>query len=179
MKIYLLLFTLILAIGCKTNNKTPDTTDTNTTTKDMVVSMDDCPEGAECTVAIKNNASMTINEDTIGMKYPTIEDGDNMVVHFTYAKKGPEGTVDGDYSETIHFEVPANTSKLSLMDADLQNVGLLFGKHCFCKGEAGYYNVTKGSFLLVKTEKELTFDISYTIDETSHEMNRISKTIQL
>jgi len=179
MKIPILVFTLILAIGCKTNNKTPDTTDTNTTTTDMVVSMDDCPEGAECTVAIKNNASMTINEDTIGMKYPSIEAGDNMVVHYTYATKGPEGTADGDYSETIHFEIPANTGKLSLMDADLQNVGLLFGKHCFCKGEAGYYKVTKGSLVLVKTEKALTFDISYTIDETSQKMNRISKTIQL
>ena len=179
MKLHILLFTLILAIGCKTNNKTPNTTDTNTTITDMVVSMDDCPEGAECSVAIKNNASMTINEDTIGMKYPTIDAGENMVVHFTYMKKGPEGTADGDYSETIHFEIPVNTSKLSLMDADLQNVGLLFGKHCFCKGEAGYYKVTKGSLVLVKTEKELTFDISYTIDETSQKMNRISKTIQL
>jgi hypothetical protein len=189
MKTYILLFAFILAIGCKTNNKVQDTTETdttetdttktNTTNKDMVVIMDDCPENAECTLALKNSASMTINEDSIGMLYPTIDNGDNMVVHYTYLKKGPEGTADGDYSETLHFEIPTNTSKLSLADGDLQNVGLLFGKHCFCRGEAGYYKVTKGSLILIKTEKELTFDISYTVDKTSQKMNHISKTIQL
>ena len=179
MKTQILVLTFMLAFGCKTNNKAKDAVSAVANNKDIVVAMDTCPEDGECQVALKNSATMTINEDSIGMEYPTIDKGDNMVVRYTYLKKGPKGTADGDYSETLHFEIPANTTTLSLMDSDLQNVDLLFGKHCFCKGEAGYYKVTAGSLVLVKTENQLTFEISYSVAGTSHKINRISKKIQL
>ena len=179
MKTQILVLTFMLAFGCKTNNKAKDAVSAVANNKDIVVAMDTCPEDGECQVALKNSATMTINEDSIGMEYPTSDKGDNMVVRYTYLKKGPKGTADGDYSETLHFEIPANTTTLSLMNSDLQNVDLLFGKHCFCKGEAGYYKVTSGSLTLVKTENELTFDISYSVGGTSHKIKRISKKIQL
>jgi len=179
MKTYMLSLILIVTISCQTNNTVKDATLTVTANENIVLTIDDCPEGGECKLTLKDSASMTMKEDSIGAEYLTIDKGDNMVVSYTYLKKSAEGIVDADYRETLHFEIPPNTTKLSLADNDLQNVGLLFGKQCFCKGEAGYYKVIKGSLILVKSEHELTFDISYSVAGTSQEINRISKKIQL
>src|SRR5690606_4728531 len=122
---------------------------------------------------------LNIMEDTIGQKYPVIEKGDNIVVEFVYSVKGPEGTMDGDYSETLHFEIPNRNDEYSLSGEELKEIKLLFGKHCFCKGEAGYYNVKKGDIQLEKKEGYLSFDLYFIIEETSQKISSINHTLKI
>ena len=121
---------------------------------------------SEVFVTVSDNSSLIIKEDATGHLYPVIVSGDRIVIEYKYEEKGEEGTIDGDYSETLHFEISKNTKELCLKDDQLTKVKLLFGKHCFCKGEAGYYFVNKGKFKVVKSDKEIYFDIDFSIEES-------------
>ncbi len=179
MKKNLFLIVILFSLNaCKTTKDNQEVSDVKST-EDSSVIMENCPENGECTLKVMKNSSLTIKEDTIGQWYPVIEKGEGMVIEFTFLKKGPEGTVDGDYSETLHFIIPNNTKQLNLKDTSLQDVDLLFGKHCFCKGDAGYYKVKKGDLHILKTSKELTIDITYIIDETTQETKQLTQTIKL
>ncbi|MFT4802125.1 MAG: hypothetical protein ACI93N_001901 [Flavobacteriaceae bacterium] len=133
----------------------------------------------DVSVNVSINSTLNLKDDTIGAIYPVIESGDNLVIVFKYEEKAPEGIADGNYSETLHFEIPNNTTILNLADDELNNVKLLFGKHCFCKGDAGYYKVKKGKMKIVKTESDIYFDISFNVDETSTKLIRVAKYIKL
>ena len=177
-KYLVLVVILVFLNACKTTKDNNAISDVNSTEGKSVV-MKNCPENADCTLKILNNSSLIIKEDTIGELYPVIEKGNGTVIQYTFLRKGPEGTVDGDYSETLHFEIPNSTKILYLNDVNLQDVDLLFGKHCFCRGEAGYYKVNKGELQIIKTSKELTIDITYIVDDTTQETKQLTQTIKL
>jgi len=177
MKVFYFLITLVMVNACKTTST--NNADTTTTTEKVTMDQDACPEKGECSTKVLKNSSLVLREDTTGALYPVIEKGDNIVIEYTYLEKGPEGTADGNYSETIHFEVSDSIEKLNLLDASLQEVKFLYGKHCFCKGEAGYYKIKKGSLSIVKSGSELNFNFTFKIDETSQRIESIAKTIQL
>tara|TARA_Y100000385_G_C12681837_1_gene462471 strand:+ start:119 stop:607 length:489 start_codon:yes stop_codon:yes gene_type:complete len=134
---------------------------------------------SKVSVIIFNNSSLTIKEDSTGQLYPVKESGNNIVVEIKYQEDGEFGTVDGDYSETLHFEISKNTKELRLKDNQLTEVKALFGKHCFCRGEAGYYFINKGKFKVIKSDKEIYFDIDFSIEETSSKLIRVSKYLKL
>ena len=175
MKLITLLSVLFLFNSCG-NNKTV----VSTNNKEVIILADGIEEkDGDVSVDIFNNSTLNLKDDTIGAIYPVIASGNNLVVEFIYEEKAPEGTADGDYSETLHFEIPQNTTVLNLMDEELNNVKLLYGKQCFCRGEAGYYEVKKGKIKIVKTESDIYFDISFNIDETSAKLVRVAKYIKL
>tara|TARA_B110000003_G_C16637016_1_gene528774 strand:+ start:2216 stop:2737 length:522 start_codon:yes stop_codon:yes gene_type:complete len=134
---------------------------------------------SEVFVTVSDNSSLIIKEDATGHLYPVIVSGDRIVIEYKYEEKGEEGTIDGDYSETLHFEISKNTKELCLKDDQLTKVKLLFGKHCFCKGEAGYYYINKGKLKVLKLNKEIYFDINFNIEESSSKLKRVSKYLKL
>ena len=175
MKLITLLSFLFLFNSCGNNKKV-----VLTTHKEVIILADGLEEkDGDVSVVISNHSNLNLKDDTIGAIYPVIASGTNIVVSFKYEEKSPEGTSDGDYSETLYFEIPQNTTVLNLMDEELNNVKLLYGKQCFCRGEAGYYEVKKGKIKIVKTESELYFDISFNIDETSAKLVRVAQYIKL
>ncbi|RMA57180.1 hypothetical protein [Ulvibacter antarcticus] len=178
MKTYIFLIAILAANACNSTKGTKEVSEVNSEEK-MEMIKDNCPEAGDCTLKVMKNKNMILKEDTTGMLYPVFEDGENMVVEFTYSEKGPEGTADGNYSETIHFEVPNSAESLKLANSSLQTVSLLYGKQCFCRGEAGFYKVKKGSFSLSKTGKQLNFEVNFKIDETSQKVTSIKRTVSL
>ncbi len=178
MKSLLFLIPLFVLSGCKTQTETVVTT-ANTTMDKLENSITGCPEEGNCTVVLHKKTNLVIKEDGTGAMYPEMVAGDNMVVEYTYSKKGPEGTVDGNYSETIHFEIPATSNNLSKENTSLTDVSLLYGKHCFCKGEAGYYPITNGKLMLEKNEKAIVFDLSFNNGKTTQVISHITETVKL
>ena len=175
MKLITLLSLLLVINSCDTKKAVVSEKE-----KEMIVLVEGITYNEkEISVNSSSNSTLTIKEDTIGELYPVIESGENIVIDFTYEKKAPEGIADGDYSETLHFEIPKNTTVLNLNDASLNDVKLLFGKHCFCRGEAGYYKVKKGNMKIVKTGNEIFFDITFSVDGTSTKLERVAKYIKL
>ncbi len=175
MKVIALLSIVVLFGSCG-NNKTV----VSKKEKEVIILTEGISDkNGEVSVNMSKNSSLELNEDTIGEIYPVIESGDNIVIEYKYEEKAEEGIADGNYSETLHFIVPKNTTVLTLNDSNLSDVKLLYGKHCFCKGEAGYYQVKNGKLKIVKTDKDLFFEISFTIDETSTKLVQVSKYLEL
>tara|TARA_R110000822_G_scaffold129027_1_gene265001 strand:- start:11 stop:550 length:540 start_codon:yes stop_codon:yes gene_type:complete len=179
MKAFFLLLPLLIINSCKTTTDTNSASQTNTTATEEVQTKVECPADGICTAEIQQSKKLIIKEDGTGALYPEISSGDNMVVIYTFSQKGPEGTVDGDYSETIHFEMPANASELDKKGNSLQDIKLLYGKQCYCKGEAGFYKVENGSLQVTKNRNELHFELQFAVDKTSHKLSKISKTIEM
>lgn len=163
--------------ACKTQTGTV-TSSENTTMEQMENKATGCPEEGTCNVVVHKNKSLSIQKDGTGALYPQLVDGSNTVVEYTYLNKGPEGTVDGDYSETIHFEIPANTKDLNKENTALSEVKLLYGKHCYCKGEAGYYPITNGKLVLEKNTQGIVFDLKFNVEKTSQVVTHISEAVK-
>ncbi len=175
MKACAIFITLALIGACKTSN----TVSSSENAVEVSKNQEYCPENGNCSIKIHKNSSILLKKDTTGAYYPVIEQGEHMVVEFTFLEKGTEGTVDGDYSETVHFEINTATEILHLENQKLAQVKLLFGKHCFCRGEAGYYKVDKGNLILQKSKEEIVIDLSFVIDEVSHKIIRVKERISL
>ncbi|WP_103864460.1 hypothetical protein [Aquimarina sp. I32.4] len=177
MKTHLYIYILILISGCKSSDLINTFTDTKDTSQ-YLSNKAYCPKEGDCTISIHKNTIIHIKNDTAGKYYPVLEKGDYSVIEFTFLIKGPEGTADGDYSETIHFEIDKTTKRLTLKNKELEQVKLLFGKHCFCRGEAGYYKIKEGNLLLLQTNDKITIDLSFKIPEVTHKLMRVQKEIK-
>jgi len=177
MKALIFLLPLFVVNACKTQTGTVISSE-NTKTE-QVENKVGCPEEGACTVAVHQNKNLVIKEDGTGALYPEMVAGENMVVVYTYSKEGPEGTVDGNYSETVHFEIPATAENLSIENASLSEVKLLYGKQCFCRGEAGFYLISNGKLLVEKTATALVFDLKFKVEKTSQVVSDISETVKL
>ena len=140
---YLLLFFTITLGTCKST----DTSNMISSIADKEIKTTDCREDGTCEVEVLKNKNYTIETDSMGNIYPKIVDGENIVVKYTYMRGNPNNYADGSQSETIHFII-SNNMKNHLENCELQNVKMLFGKNCFCKGIQGFYKVDKGSFTI-------------------------------
>lgn len=178
MKALIFLIPLFVVNACKTQTGTVISSE-NTKMEQVENKVTGCPEEGACTVAVHKNKNLVIKEDGTGALYPEMVAGENMVVVYTYSKEGPEGTVDGNYSETIHFEIPATVENLSKENASLGDVKLLYGKQCFCRGEAGFYPITNGKLLVEITNQAVVFDLKFKVEKTSQVVSHISETVKL
>lgn len=164
--------------ACKTQTGTVISSE-NTSMEQVENKVTGCPEEGTCSVVVNKNKHLVIKEDGTGAVYPEMVAGENMVVVYTYSKEGPEGTADGNYSETIHFEIPAGVENLSKEGAMLSEVNLLYGKQCFCRGEAGFYPINTGKLMVEKTNEALVFDLKFTVGKTSQVISHITETVKL
>lgn len=181
MKAFYFLLPLLMINACKTQTETVTTTTTEkkATMGQLNQRETGCPEAGTCSVKVHKNTNLVIKEDGTGAVYPEMVAGDNMVVEYTYLKKGPEGTADGDYSETIHFEIPTAVDNLTKVNTSLSDTKLLYGKHCYCKGEAGYYPITQGELAVTKNNKTLSFNLNFEVGKTSQVVSNISEVVKL
>ncbi len=116
-------------------------------------------------------------QDPTNRWYPKFVEGEGSVAEFRYEEKGPEGTSDGDYKEVIQFQIPAEIGNgKSFTNESLQQVKLLYYKECFCKGEAGYYQVTEGALQISRTSNgALTFNLQFKLGRVNHTIYRIAR----
>lgn len=128
----------------------------------LQVNGDTCPSSGRCSIEIKKG-SYTIETDTIGAMYPSFTEVEGEMVSFTYHVPAKEGMADGDYSETIMFQIPKGLKGIMVLkDESLSKVKLLLNKQCFCRGQAGYQLITKGTLAIKRsTTNKISFDLSY------------------
>lgn len=142
---YIAIFLIFMMNNCKSVDSNSVSKLTNN--EKMNLQEQNCPDNGTCKVEIMKNKSLRLLKDGIGKMYPKVVDGDNIVIQYTFTKGNPNNYQDGHDSETLHIEINANTLN-ELVDNDLQQVNLLYGKHCFCKDIVGYYPIKKGQFLM-------------------------------
>lgn len=125
----------------------------------------DCPKNSKCTIELIKNKGIVLKKDAFGRDYYQLsESAATNVIKYEFSRIVKGDIQDGGYREEVVFEIEQNPDAVILTDKSLQNVKMLYGRFCFCKGQTGYYKVEKGTLTINggKTEKSglLNFEIA-------------------
>lgn len=165
------ILTWMFCLACKTALIAPET-ENNVVEAHL---QSECPDDGNCRVTLHRNRSMELKRDGTGyLYYVLVEKPGFSVIHFEYIRKTDPELQDAGYREEILFEIPANPEKISLLDADLAQVKMLFGRHCFCRGQAGYFLVQEGELALVSHKNEVRFDLDFKCPKVPQTIKRVS-----
>lgn len=125
----------------------------------------ECPKDGTCEIEILKDKQLILHKDDLGGMYYDIKDQEGTtVIHYQYNKTTEPNLQDGHYREDIIFEIKNSDKSLTLTDTELQETKLLFGRHCFCKGQTGYFKIQKGTLTLTNT-RSLQFKIDFECDK--------------
>lgn len=125
-----------------------------------------CPEDGTCTITVYPNQKLEVLTDETGsIYYKKVAATNSSVFHFQYNKTVEEGIQDGQYQEELLFEYSNENLPLQLADQSLQTSKMLFGRHCFCKGQAGYFLVNSGNLYLDQTKGKTTINLEFKVTE--------------
>ncbi len=172
MKLYYFLIPIII-LGCKTKTGTLKTSEGSV--MESSANKTDCPMEGTCSTEIYTNSTLEIVGEGSGRLYTQKVAGENIVVEFTYFKPGPVGTADGNYTESIQFEVPSDVKNLNIKDGELSKVKLVFGKMGY--RNATFLPVLTGKLLYEKTGNTIFFALDFELDGNSHEVSQIRETV--
>lgn len=172
MKIFYFLIPILIMGGCKTQSTL------NQTSKSEPMTENKCPNEGKCTIVAHKDSNLVIKVDGIGQMYPEITDGENIVVQYTYLKEAPEGIADGNYSESIYFEIPKGTKRLEKEGAAITDVDLLYGRHFFSP-ESGFMRVDSGKLSVVQKGNDLQIDLTFEIENVGQVISRIMETVTI
>ena len=138
-----------------------------------------CPENGVCTIQLFKNKSLVVKTDDFGSTYyQMIENIDTSVIQYQYDRTVEDGLQDGQHREEILFEINNSTTALKLQDADLQKTKMLFGRHCFCKGQAGYFKIEEGTLFLENKNKVISFELDFKTDKVPQLFEKVTASIK-
>ncbi len=122
----------------------------------------ECPKDGTCQIELHKNKSLVVAYDNFGgMYYELKETSGKYVIHFQYNKTSEANLQDGHYREDLLLEINNNTKVLNLQNLELQQTKLIYGRHCFCKGQTGYFKVENGKLTIQKVEKKGVLKIDF------------------
>lgn len=130
-------------------------------------------------VTVKENTTYALTKDSTGSLYPLFQSGEATTLIFKYTEKGPEGTADGDYTETIHMMIPNAIGKGLFKDEQLQQAVMTFGKFCFCKGEAGYRQIPIGTLKYTRDNTVLHIETTFEVPGIEQKIKQLKKSITI
>lgn len=138
-----------------------------------------CPENGICVVKVNPNKELILKTTGSGELYYELQDSkDKTVIVYSYSKNVPKNIQDGTYREEIIFETSGKIQPSVTSDTALDQVKMLFGRFCYCKGSTGYYNVKKGNLKIDADKTKAVFSVSFAIDEVPQVLKKIDFTIQ-
>ena len=100
------------------------------------------------------------------------------VILYEYKRNVEDGIQDGQHREEIVFEINNTDKEIHLNDFALQNTKMLFGRHCFCRGQAGFYKVSDGKLNLENKDNTITLDLDFTITKVPQLYSKVKATIK-
>jgi hypothetical protein len=128
-----------------------------------------CPDDGLCKVEILKNQCISIKNDEFGkLYYELLPCDEKNVVRYIYTRSADEKYKDSGYREEVVFEVNSALSSMSLSDNTLQNMKMLFGRFCFCRGATGYYYIKNGDLKIDNYKGVLDFKIEEVPQIISH-----------
>ncbi|MFD2908368.1 hypothetical protein ACFSX9_06435 [Flavobacterium ardleyense] len=139
----------------------------------------DCPTDGDCTTVLFENKSLSIKTDDIGSIYYTLNDNlETSVIKFEYNKKIDTTLQDNSYREEVLFEIPNSFNiTTDLQNNELQSVKMIYGKHCFCRGQAGIYKVNQGKLNIIKDKNQIYFETDFEIPNIDQKIKKIKSTV--
>ena len=137
----------------------------------------ECPQDGTCNIEVLKDKRLDIKTDDLGgIYYQIVAATETSVVLYHYDRKVEKGLQDGQYREDIVFEINNSDSLISLSVSELQKTKMLFGRHCYCKGQAGYFKVTQGQLTLEQKENAVSFQLDFRISQVPQIIHSIKAT---
>lgn len=138
-----------------------------------------CPEDGICSIEVIKNKSIVVKTDDFGSNYYLLEDNENTsVIYYKYDRNFEKDLQDAYYKEEIAFEVSNDVNQLNLTDEELQDTKMLYGRLCFCKGQTGFFKVTKGTLKYTKKGNEIAVDLDFENKKVPQIIKKIKATIK-
>lgn len=142
----------------------------------MAVLGSECPKNSTCTIKLLKNKSMSVKSDEFGRPYYSLENSQTKnTLLYTYSRIVKGNIQDAGYREEIVFELDKDGTPPPLVDGALQKTKMLYGRFCFCKGQTGYYKITKGNLSVATVSKRKTI----TLNLETTEVPQITKNISI
>jgi len=158
MKKVLIIAALTSLIGCQSSKKRS----TTNWLDQQVILKSECPENGTCSATRQPGTGI---EQNIEVKevYPQIVQKEEMVlIQYEFnRKKAEQNYADDFHKEELFIEIPAKAFKKEYKNEELQEVNLIFGRHCYCKGFAGYYKITEGNLKIENSENKTKIKLSF------------------
>jgi len=166
MKIYILLLSLGILFSCNAQKPAAEM---------RAEISSECPSDGICEIEVLKNKQLVLLYDDLGGMYYDIKDHEGTtVIHYQYTKTTQANLQDGHYREDVIFEIKNSDKSLDLTDTALQQTKLIFGRHCFCKGQTGYFKVEDGDLKLTSTKNGIIFNLRFICDKVPQIINTIS-----
>ena len=169
MRKFILLFLVGFLFSCSAQQAISDFTSKLTS---------ECPIDGTCEIEIlKNKQLVLLYDDFGGMYYDIKENEGTTVLHYQYNKTTQANIQDGHYREDLIFEIKNSDKSLNLTDTALQQTKLIFGRHCFCKGQTGYFKLEKGALILEEKNNTFELKINFSTEKVPQIINQITAKI--
>jgi len=138
-----------------------------------------CPENGKCTIQIHKNKSLIVKSDEFGSIYHQMADNqETSIIQYEYNRTVEEGLQDGQHREEILFEINNATANISVTDKMLQSTKMLFGRHCYCKGQAGFFKVEQGTLNFKNENGTITIALDFQITKVPQLFSKVNATIK-
>ncbi len=135
----------------------------------------DCPLDGVCTLEVLKNKSLLVKSDEFGANYYELIDSETAsVVYYKYLRQAKGNLQDGNYTEEVLFEISNSFNSFTYANEELQNVKMLFGRLCYCKGQAGYFKVNEGTLSLKKDNDKMELNLSFKIHQVPQIINTVN-----
>ena len=123
--------------------------------------LSECPKDGDCKIELFDGKTIVVKTtDTGSLYYELEENTSKKVLKYTYNRKVKGNIQDASYREEIIFEVNSNQEKSTFVDSSLQDIQLLFGRFCYCKGQTGFYKIGSGALTVSKDKQTTTTQIN-------------------
>ena len=161
----------MLLLGCGTRKN-------QTVAVEIPVPHINCPKGGDCTFEVLRDTELQLAYDALGDLNPKIIPGKKAVVRYHFKKDEVPGTADSSHSEYLLFEFDPEVDQLILRDEELQQVKMVYGRICFCRGSMGYFKVTDGNLFLFNKNRELQLRSVFHVNKIPQIIEEIDERIR-
>lgn len=176
MKYLCLFFLVLLVVGCKSSQINTSLEELN---EKHTVLLSNCIDNAVCNIELLPKSNLLIKEDEFKNTYIEFEKGNNTIIKYQLKKNELPNTADSHYSELIYLEIDNYNKSLNLKNEDLQQVKMIYGRLCYCKGSSGYFKVNKGSLELILSKNKLSLNANFNVENIPQIVSQINEKISL
>ena len=135
----------------------------------------DCPKDGTCSIKLLQNKGVSIKKDDFGRDYLELaESAATNVIQYQYSRTVKGKVQDAGYREEVIFEIGQNVDAMALSDKSLQQIKMLYGRFCFCKGQTGYYPIENGNLKIDGPKSAKSGVLEFEIKEVPQVIHSIS-----
>jgi len=176
MKLLYVLFLILTITGCKSKKLNVSLEKLN---EKHIVTLSNCIDNAICKIEVIPKTSLLIKEDEFQNTYIEFEKSNNTIIKYELKKNELANVADSHYSESLFLEIDNYNKNIILKNEDLQQVKMIYGRLCYCKGTSGYFKVNSGFLELVLIRNKLSLDTKFKVENIPQLVTEIHENISL